>query len=147
MLEALNAHIGKAIPFTHRNGYEVIELKPGYVKSRIGLEGNTNHMGSMYAGAMFLLAEIPGGVLSLQDFGMDYIPILRDMKMEFKAMATSDLTMEINMSQADIDRLKQEVASEGKAHFELKGELKDAKGQVVALSTALYQLRRARQAG
>lgn len=144
MLDTLNTYIGQAIPFTHRNGYEVIDVQPGYVKSRVALEGNHNHMGSMYAGAMFLLAEIPGGVLTVQDFGMDYIPILRELKMEYLAMAKTDLTLEIRMSPDEIERLKQEVADKGKAHFELVGELKDADGQIVAVSTARYQLRRAR---
>ncbi len=142
MLEQLNQMIHSLIPFTNRNGYAVVELRRGYVKSHIPMEGNGNHMGTMYAGALFLLAEIPGGVLCMNDFGQDYIPILRDMRMEFKAPARSDVTLEVSLSDEEISRLKDEVTAQGKTHFELRGELKDADGQVVALSTATYQMRR-----
>lgn len=142
MLEQMNGMIHSLIPFTARNRYEVTAIGPGRVVSRIPMEGNGNHMGTMYAGALFLLAEIPGGVLAMSDFGQDYIPILRDMHMEFKAPARTDVTLEVGLSAADVEKLKAEVLAEGKTHFQLKGELKDASGAVVALSTATYQLRK-----
>ena len=61
---AVNRIIGMAIPFAPRNHFSVEELRPGYVKARVRLKGNKNHFGSLYAGAYFLVAEIPGGVLS-----------------------------------------------------------------------------------
>lgn len=142
MIDGLNQMIHGLIPFTQRNGYAVTGLGPGFVKSRIPLEGNGNHMGTMYAGALFLLAEIPGGVLCMHDFGQDYIPILRDMRMEFKAPARTDITLEVRLSPEEIARLKTEVQADGKTHFNLVGELKDADGQIVAISTATYQMRR-----
>lgn len=142
MIDQLNQMIHGLIPFTQRNGYSVVEVRRGYVKSRIGMEGNGNHMGTMYAGALFLLAEIPGGVLCMNDFGQDYVPILRDMRMEFKAPARSDITLEVTLTDEQIARLQDEVTAQGKTHFQLTGELKDSDGQVVALSTATYQMRK-----
>ena len=142
MINQINQMIHGLIPFTQRNGYSVVELRRGYVKSHIPLETNGNHMGTMYAGALFLLAEIPGGVLCMNDFGQDYIPILRDMRMEFKAPARTDITLEVTLTEEQIVRLKDEVTAQGKTHFQLNGELKDSDGQVVALSTATYQMRK-----
>lgn len=142
MLDQMNGMIHSLIPFTQRNGYAVTAIGPGSVTSRIPIQGNGNHMATMYAGALFLLAEIPGGVLTMTEFGQDYIPILRDMRMSFKAPARTDVTLEVTLSPADIARLKSEVAEHGKAHFELVGELKDESGTVVAISTASYQMRR-----
>ncbi len=66
---AVNRIIGLSIPCAPRNRFSVEEIRPGFVKARIRLKGNKNHFGSLYAGAYFLVAEIPGGVLTLFDLG------------------------------------------------------------------------------
>ena len=143
-LKVFNQFIGMAIPFVSRNGFKVLEVAPGYVKALVPLQGNQNHMKTLYAGAMFLLAEVPGGVIAWFDFGQRYTPILRDMKMEFIAMCKSDLTVEFRLAAEDIERLKREVDENGKTHFELLGSLCDDSGKLVAKSTARYQLRKSR---
>ena len=49
------------IDFVKRSGLKAEVLEPGRVCLRMPLQGNQNHIGSMYAGALFTLAEIPGG--------------------------------------------------------------------------------------
>lgn len=142
--KVFNQFIGLSIPFVSRNGFKVVAVAPGYVKALVPLQGNQNHMKTMYAGAMFLLAEVPGGVIAWFDFGQSYIPILRDMKMEFIAMGKSDLTVEFRLPLEEIARLKREADENGKVHFELTADLTDKEGKVVAKSSARYQLRKAR---
>lgn len=36
---------------------------PGSTTLRMPIEGNGNHVGTMHAGALFTLAEVPGGVV------------------------------------------------------------------------------------
>ncbi len=86
-----------AIPFAPRNHFSVEELRPGYVKARVRLKGNKNHFGNLYAGAYFLVAEIPGGVLTLFDLGPAYTPILKEMTLEFLQPANSDVTVEFEL--------------------------------------------------
>ncbi len=66
--ETVKELVEKKIAFVERMGLKVIELTPGYVKLIAPLQGNENHVGSMYAGALFTLAEIPGGALILTTF-------------------------------------------------------------------------------
>lgn len=137
----LNRFIAHAIPFTSRNGFQIVATGPGYVKASVALKGNTNHFGTMYAGAMFVLAEIPGGVLSLLEFGTDYVPILRELNMTYLRTAQSDVTVEFRLPPETVDLIRDEIRQRDKAHFELEGELRDSTGELVARSFARYQVR------
>ncbi|MCH8497300.1 MAG: DUF4442 domain-containing protein [Marinobacter sp.] len=139
---AINRVVGLAIPFTTRNGFRVEELRPGYVKARVSLKGNKNHFGSLYAGAFFLVAEVPGGVLSLFDLGPAYTPILRDMKLTFLQPANTDVTVAFSLTQQELDQIRADADANGKAYFNLHGELFDDNGQRVATSEASYTVRK-----
>ncbi len=138
----VNRVIGKSIPFAPRNGFSVEEVGPGYVRAKIRLKGNRNHFGSLYAGAFFLVAEIPGGVLALFDLGPDYIPILKDMSLQFLKPANSDVTVEFYLDAATLAAIRAEADSRGRAAFSLEGTLCDDIGEVVATSTANYRVRK-----
>lgn len=137
----LNKLIGISIPFVRRNHFRVVELRTGYLKAVIPLRGNKNHFGTMYAGAMFMLAEVPSGVVSLFEYGSGYYPILKELKIRYLLPATSDLTNEVSLTQAELDAIKQAADEKGKSDFTLTLDFKDVNGVVVAQSVALYQLR------
>lgn len=141
ILTMMNVRFGRVIPFIGRNHFRVVELRAGYVKAKIALKGNQNHLGTMYAGAMFLLAEVPGGVMSLFEFGSGYLPILKKLTMHYLLPVTSDLTIEVSLTQAELDAVRQVADEKGKSDFTLLLDMKDAQGQVVAQSEAVYQLR------
>lgn len=67
-LKLVTWFVGRAIPFATRNGVKIIDFKPGYVKTFIPLKGNKNHFNAMYAGALFTVAELPGGIISVFSF-------------------------------------------------------------------------------
>lgn len=139
---AVNRIIGLSIPFAPRNGFRIETLKPGYVKAEIPLKGNKNHFGSLYAGAYFLVAEIPGGVLTLFDMGPAYTPILKEMTLQFFQPANSDVTVEFSLEQEKVDAIKAEADKTGRAAFELEGKMFDREGNHVASSVAHYRVRK-----
>lgn len=139
---ALNRVIGLSIPFATRNGFSVEEVSPGHVRASIPLKGNKNHFGSMYAGAYFLVAEIPGGVLALFDLGPAYTPILKEMTLQFLKAANSDVTVEFRIGSEALEAIKAEADVTGRAAFSLEGQLYDAEGDLVATSVAHYRVRR-----
>jgi hypothetical protein len=59
--EIIKELVERKIAFVERMGLRVMDLISGYVKLMAPLRGNENHIGSMYAGALFTLAEMPGG--------------------------------------------------------------------------------------
>ncbi|WP_111496198.1 DUF4442 domain-containing protein [Marinobacter bohaiensis] len=138
----VNRLVGMAIPFAPRNRFRVEEVRPGYVRASIAIKGNRNHFGSLYAGAYFLVAEIPGGVLTLFDLGPDYVPILKEMTLEFLEPANSDVTIELHMDGKTRERIRQEADETGRAAFTLEGIMRDRTGSDVARSLAQYRLRK-----
>ena len=139
---AVNRIIGVAIPFAPRNGFRVEEIRPGYVRARISLKGNKNHFGSLYAGAYFLLAEIPGGVLTLFDLGPEYTPILKEMTLQFLQPANSDVTVEFSLTEEEVAAILADADNTGRARFTLQGQLLDKEGNTVATSLAHYRVRK-----
>ena len=131
LLGKLKIALARNIPFVERTGLEILELERGYVKMRMPLGPNINHVEMMYAGALYTLAELPGGAIFTTSFDVSrYYPIVKDMSIRFRRPAKSDVTV-----QAEADR-------EGKADYEWDCELRDASGEVVATTHNVYQLRR-----
>lgn len=134
--------IDQSIPFVQRSGLQVLDCGPGIAECRMPLVGNSNHVGTLYAGAQFTLADITGGVLILASFDRSrYYPILKSLTVDFLAPATSDLTLRCTLSPSELAVLQQQLEAQGKAGFELHGELRDQQGAVVARSHGQFQVR------
>ena len=130
------------IAFVKRSGLKAEVLEPGFVRLRMPLQGNQNHIGSMYAGALFTLAEIPGGALFLTSFDAQrFYPIIKEMSLRFRRPATGDIQVEARLSTEEIARLEEQAILQGKAEYLLKLQLTDGSGEVVAESRGHYQLR------
>jgi thioesterase domain-containing protein len=131
------------IAFVKRMNLKAEVLEPGFVRLRVPLAGNENHIGSMYAGALFTLAEIPGGALFLTSFDASkFYPIVKEMNLRFRRPATGDIVVEARLSAEEIARLQSEAQANGKAEYVLELQLTDGSGEVVALSRGIYQLRK-----
>ena len=123
------------IAFVKRMNLKAEVLEPGFVRLRVPLAGNENHIGSMYAGALFTLAEIPGGALFLTSFDASkFYPIVKEMNLRFRRPATGDIVVEARLSAEEIERLQSEAQANGKAEYVLELQLTDGSGEVVALS-------------
>lgn len=137
----LNGLIGVNLPFTRRNGFTIEALRKGYLRARMPIKGNKNHMGTVYAGAQFLLAEVPFGALSIVEFEGRFIPVLRQLSIRFLQPARSDLTLELLLDQQQITAVVWEAQEKGKANLPMSLELKDKQGQIVATAEADYQIK------
>lgn len=134
--------IEKKIVFLERMKLKALELRPGYVKLLAPLSGNENHIGGVYAGAMFTLAEIPGGALFYTSFDeTGCYPLIKEMEIQFLRPARTDVSVEASLSEEEIRRVRGEMDEKGKSEFILLGEVKDMSGQVVARSRGVYQIR------
>ena len=145
-LNAARQALEHSIRFVANTGLKVVELRRGYVKCRMPFAGNENHIGTMYAGALFTLAELPGGALFLSSFDVGrYFPIVKSLDLQFLKPASSDVTVEITLDEARIVALAAEAEVRGKVEFILEAELKSSDGDVVARSRGVYQLRSAQR--
>ncbi len=142
-LEGAKRLLEQGIAFVKNAGLIVEHLEPGEVRCLMPFKGNGNHIGTMYAGALFTVAEIPGGALFLSSFNTTrFFPVVKALNLKFVKPAKSDVRVTARLSAAEITRIEQEATQNGKAEFTLSLELKDAEGVVVAISEGLYQLRR-----
>ncbi|MNQ63782.1 putative thioesterase [compost metagenome] len=136
------------IAFVKRSGLRAEVLEPGHVRLCMPPTGNQNHIGSMYAGALFTLAEtpalaeIPGGALFLTSFDSQrFYPVIKEMNLRLRRPVLGEIHVEARLAAKQIERLHNQASLQGKAEYVLELQLTDASGEVVAESRGLYQLR------
>ncbi|MDP3857866.1 MAG: YiiD C-terminal domain-containing protein [Stagnimonas sp.] len=133
----------QGIAFVQRSGLTVDRLERGRVVCRMPFAGNGNHIGTMYAGALFTLAEIPGGALFLTSFDSSrFYPVVKALNLKFLRPVKGDVTVEAVLDEARISAIEAEAAAQGKAEFTLNLDLRDGSGTVVASSEGIYQIRK-----
>ena len=138
----LNGSLGRTIPVLDHMGLEVIEAAPGRAAARVPMAGNGNHVGTMYAGVLFSVAEMLGGALSLATFDpARFYPIVKDLRIDFRRPATSTVTARTALDATEVDRVLADAERDGKGQFVLRSELTDEDGAVVATTEGTYQIR------
>ena len=141
--ESVKLAVEEKISFVKRCGLTLIAAENGSVTCLMPAKGNENHLGAMYAGALFTLAEIPGGALWLSNFDIaKCYPILKSFHIDYLKPALGDITFTVALSPQQISEYQELCAEKGKVEFELRGDLIDQKGQIVAQSVGTYQLRK-----
>ncbi|HEX5678842.1 MAG TPA: YiiD C-terminal domain-containing protein [Alcanivorax sp.] len=141
--QQIKAASDKTFPFVERCGAKTLEVDRGYCKMMMPLAPNLNHVGIMYAGALYTIAELPGGVIYMSSFDTRrFYPIVKDMRIRFRRPATTDVTVEVRITDQEIERIQTEADANGKCDFEWDTEIKDETGEVVALTHNVYQLRK-----
>ncbi|MCG8564774.1 MAG: DUF4442 domain-containing protein [Desulfobacterales bacterium] len=129
--------------FLNRMGLRAEILEPCRVKLKLPLAGNENHMGTVWAGALFTLAELPGGVLIYTTFEDNpFVPLVKEMNIKFLKPARTDVEIEMSMDSREAARLAREARETGHVDFTLEGEVKDTQGQVVAATTGYYRMQK-----
>lgn len=142
LVDMMNGALGSTIPIAHKMGVQVVEARPGFAVTTVPAEGNRNHFGVIYAGVLFTVAEVLGGIIPLITFDRSkYFPLVKNLDIQFVAMAKSDVRAEASLDDEMIARIEAEAAERGKADFTLEAVVTDADGQTVATTRGLYQLR------
>ena len=132
-----------AVEAIKRTGIRAVAARDRYARMVMPLEGNVNHVGMMYAGSLFTLGEIAGGAIHLTSFdGSRLYPIVKEINIRFRRPAATDVTMEVELSEEEASRIQAEALEKGKADYVLNLELEDAAGEVVAIVSGTWQVRR-----
>lgn len=141
--EEITASINELIPIVAAMGVEVIEAEPNSVAARLPSAPNVNHFGTSYAGSLFTVAELLGGVLARTSLAAEGgVPLVKRVEIDFLRPAMTDVVARATLSDAEIARILGEYAERGKSDFELLAEVTDEAGTVVARTRGTYQLRR-----
>lgn len=131
--------VSEGVPIVGKMGLEVLHAERGRCVARLPFEPNINHVGIVYAGSIFTLAEVPGGVLFGGAFDVArFYPIVGEMSVRFTKPATTSLLVDARMPDAEIDRVTADLEAKGRAKWVLDQEVVDEHGVVVATTSAVY---------
>ena len=141
-LDMMKEMVETKVAFIQRTGVKALILEPRRIKLWAPFQGNESHIGTVYAGALFTLGEVPGGALYLTSFDITkYYPIVKEMTIQYVRPAKTAVTIELAIDEKEVSRIQAETDANGKADFTLEGEIKDENNEVVAKTKAIYQLR------
>lgn len=126
-------------PILEDLGLELLSSERGRCEMRLPFENNGNHVGILYAGALFTLGEVPGGVLFSGAFDSKrFYPIVVEMSIKFLKPGTTAATVVADMSDDEIDRVTAELEEKGRSRYVLTTEIRDESGTVIATTEGSY---------
>lgn len=122
-----------------RMGLRVVEESLNTLKIAMPQEGNGNHMGGVYAGALFTLAEFPFGMMCLNRFpDGSIIPVIGEMTIRYLALAKGEMTIEAHVSDDEWARIESETRANGKCKVLREIEIRDSAGNVNSVVKGTY---------
>jgi uncharacterized protein (TIGR00369 family) len=143
LLRGMTAGVRQLIPLFDYMGLEILEAGEGRAAARIPVEPNGNHFGVIYAGALFSVAEVLGGIIGTTSIAIDgYVPLVKDLQITFTRPAATSVVAATSLPADEIERIKAEALEVGKADYVLTTDVTDENGVVVASTSATYQIRR-----
>ena len=136
-------YLEKTIKIIEKMGMRILDFQKHSVKIKLPKLPNMNHLGTVYAGSLFSLADYAGGVLFYASFdGKKYYPLLKEVNIAFKKPATTDITVEASMLPTQAEQIKKITDETGKADWVLDLELKDEKGDICCIAHGIFQMRK-----
>ena len=142
-IEKLSASIREKYGLYRNAGLQILQADEVF-KAKVELTSETeNHVKMMHAAYLFAVGEFLGGLVPMRHLAKPekFQPVVRDLKIDFKAPAMTSVTAETVFSQAQADEMNAELDKDGRYDFTLVADLKDEAGTVVAQTTTNYAIR------
>lgn len=139
----LTRAIRALIPIFEPMGLEVVEAERTSVAARLPVEPNVNHVGSVYAGSLFTVAEVLGGLFASTSLVLEGgVPLVKSLQIDFRRPASTSVVARARLTEDEIARILRDAEATGRGEFVLEAEVTDETGAVVATTRGTYQLRR-----
>ena len=131
------------IPVVEKAGCELLEFNNhGHVKLKMPFRGNENHVGVMYAGSLWTLAEYSGLPLILSAFGMDFmdtfLPVVATFEIKFLKPVKEDMFVQYTMTPDELDTYQAQLVHDGRCKMLFRNKICDAKGNCYAETVGKY---------
>ncbi|HEU0130726.1 MAG TPA: YiiD C-terminal domain-containing protein [Mycobacteriales bacterium] len=143
-LSALPQLFAAAVPFAATLGIEYGEVAPGRAVARLADDpAKHNHIGTLHAGALFALGESASGLAmmaTIADRLAGVTPLAARAEIEYRKVARGDVTATARID--GVDGVLATLDEAGKVRFPVVVELADAAGEVCAVLTVDWHLRR-----
>lgn len=143
-LKLLSYLLNQRIAFNLPHKVKIESLSPGCSTVTIPLiRRNTNHLGSIHACAIATIGEFAAGLVLLKEFEMnDYRLIMKDIYVEYKKQAITDLRATVNQDELFLKQIKNELANATPSIAKITTKVSDLNDQEVAIVTTTWQLKR-----
>lgn len=93
-------------------------------------------------GSLFTAGEYIGGPIYVASFDYTrFYPIVKAINIQFRRPATTDVTVEATLSEAEVNAIQGEAEAKGKADWKMDLEIKDQAKTVCSLIQGVWQLR------
>jgi len=140
---ALKPLLEGTIPWVRDSGLTAEVLEERHAVLRIPRDRHLNHVGIVYAGSLFMLMEIAGAALFACTYPLGrYIPINKEMTIRFVRMGTTDILCDLTISPEKAAEMIRSIDERGKGEWILEMDCKDTEGNVVAVSTCTYYIKK-----
>ena len=140
----LQAQLREVLPIYSTISLEVVSADE-ILETKVPLStNNMNHLGTMHAGITWMAAEVLGGIAYLghsQDFGQAWAAV-KGVEIEFKRPVTSGISAKASFPPEERRRVAIELEEKSRSKFALKIEVTDEEGNLCAVATGNYVLRR-----
>lgn len=104
---AISLAIGKLVKFAGTSGVEFIEVSTSKVHVRVRNRKKVqNHIGSVHAAAMALLAETATGIVVGMNVPDERTPVIKTMKIDYLKRAKGDMEAVARLSPEDMERIR-----------------------------------------
>jgi len=134
-----------AIPMNATVGVQITDVGVGWAE---GACSDTapfrNHLGTIHAGAQFLLAEAVSGAAFAGAFAAQLaqaVPLIEKLETHYVARAQGDITAQGQIDPATLPAAYAEFAEHGKARLIVQVTVKDAEDKAVMQAVAHWYLR------
>jgi len=137
-VEALNRMLHETVPFGRLVGARIAVAGPAHAEAVLPeAPEKLNHVGTVHAVAQFGVGEVAAGALLLAAFGdllqaSGYAPVIAEATIRYRRAARGELraTAVLAESAAVQARVREQLATDGKARIAIGVQIADAQGVV-----------------
>lgn len=136
-------YLEKVIKIIEKMGIKIIDFRDRYVKVMLPKDPNINHIGTVYAGSLFSLADYSTGVLFFASFDHTrYFPVLKETSIRYSRPATTNIIAELALTTEQVEEARRIAEEKGKVDMITDIELKDEQGEICCLVHLIWQIRK-----
>ena len=140
----LEEQLCELLPIYRTIGLEV-QAADDLLKTRVPyIPGNTNHLGTMHAGVIWMAGEVLGGLAYFshsQELGEAWVTV-KKVDIEFKLPVKTAITVLANFPDEERKRIANELRHRDRSRFTLEIKVVDDEKQICAIATGHYVLGR-----
>jgi len=139
--------LGSRVPFAEHVGIVFTSISSDHAEAMLRDSPETrNHVGSQHAGALFTLGEAASGAAVIGIFGTELSglrPLTTDARINYRALARGAIRADTRLTQPS-GEVRDGLASEGRATFEVAVVMTDSHEVTVAEMTVTWLVSRPR---